>query len=354
MPKKSARKSHKVKKQRSKNKSWKKMKLGVKVRRGLKILLVSFFSIGFSMAVLSALTFFNLVRTPFATSYPQEATTILSSARPFSLAYVVVEDINDGASEVTDLMFLTGNAADQTISIYTVPTDLEMDLPERYGISTLKKVYALGELVGESGGASLVTKTLEKLFAKRIDRYVVTDQAGVAKLEGNLSVTRIPALLLSVRENVETNLTSSDMFFLAKFYYETKDTNPKELILKQTDIYDPSRVDTQISEDFLDLEVITERKRILILNGTGIPGLGGFAGRFISNFGGSITDLDNASSTYDESLIITTEPTSKTLSQLVYQLGITKILSPQEWAGNEKDIGADITVVIGIDYSGRL
>ncbi len=107
---------------------------------------------------------------------------------------------------------------------------------------------------------------------------------------------------------------------------------------------------------FVDPDVINEDKRIIILNGAGVSKLGIYAARFLEGFGGSVVNIDNASTTYEKSLIVVDNLDSKTAKLVSSQLGITNVVSSD--AGkkmvNENIVGADIVVILGIDYASAL
>ncbi len=367
MSKLSARKSRRVSTQRSKNRSWKSFKILKKAQSFLKLVVFAIFAIVVSIGVLAGASFYKIIKTPLAASFKTDG----KLDNIYTISVIEVEDKEEDASKIKSLSYLVVNTLEKKVLIYNVPPDLELDLPERFGRGTISKAYALGELVEKNKGIDLVNKTLSKIFARKADRYVLTDQDGIegfSKIYGveepkdfvsifalkNLPKAKESLNLIS--SNFESNLTPREFFDVARFFSLTTPSQIKTQVLEQADLDKTLDLDKKMESIFVDPDVINEDKRIIILNGADIPKLGIYASRFIEGFGGSVVGIDNASNTYQKSLIVVDNLDSKTAKLVSSQLGIKNVVSSE--AGkkmvNENIVGADIVVILGIDYASSL
>ena len=371
MPRKYAKKSSKVKNQRSKNKSWKLVKVFGKIKHGVKLAALSFVCILISVIFMFGLYVFKVVKTPFASGIVNADLQDISKVENLTLSFTVLEDSTSDVSKIKSLYLVILNTVYNTITLYEVPTTLSTDLPERYGVGEISKVYALGESSAKGKGVILVNKTLEKLFAKRIDRYILTDAKGVNAVSDPLDIDKLEDLLkfVSVRnlskspqalalfkEHFETNLTFGELGYLGQFFYKVSDESISRVLLSEVDISNSTALDRRLKEVFVDSVIVQENKRVVVLNGAGVPKLGTTAARFLEKFGVSIADVDNASKIYDKSVIVTSTLESKTLERVSYELGILNVLNPEVKVEivDDRAIAADIVVIVGIDYASSL
>ena len=231
MPRKRPVKSKKLNKRRKT--SWKGIKFAPRVKRVFKLVATAFFAVVISMATISFLSFYKFLRTPFAASSSLNETFTAEETSSFALSFIVLKDKDDQTSIVEGIYFLAGNAEDKKLDIYDINVASEFNLPERFGKQRIEKVYALGQLLEEGKGVYLTNKTLEKIFAKKIDRYILTDEESFAEVSRFFEISdsedlfelssfenaiKIPSEFENLRKNFETDLSLTDILFLANFF----------------------------------------------------------------------------------------------------------------------------------------
>ncbi len=244
MSKLSARKSRKVSTQRSKNKSWKSIKLLKQAESFVKLVVLAFFAIVVSIGILAGASFYNIIKSPLAASFSSKQK--LDSI--FTISFIEVEDKTDQASKVESLTYVVVNTLENKILLYKVPVDIELDLPERYGRGSISKAFAIGELVEKNKGIDLVNKTLAKVFARKADRYILTDKKGLSDLSNlykvgeskdfvsAFSVRNLPKIKDAapiIREYYESNLTPKEVLEVTKFFSTSTGSQVSEMSLQQ-------------------------------------------------------------------------------------------------------------------------
>ncbi len=363
-------KSRKLKR-RSKSVSWKNLKIVNRVKRLIRLSVISVFAIVVAILLLWGISLYKFMKAPFASSGYNLVSSEIKENTPISLSFIVLEDKDDPVSKIVSLYFVAIDISNLKMDIFEAPPDLTLDLPQRYGKGKVEKVYALGEFSKKGGGIVLANKLLEKIFAKRIDKYVVADLETLKKVNNSynissaqdldllVSIKNIPKLfnlLGPIHEGFETNLTLNDLIVLTPFIRKIPDGSVKVDKVTLNDLSNSFAFDEKISDFFLDSGVVSLHKRIVVLNGTNSPGLSSFAARFIRNFGGTVASTDNSSVNYDKSVVVADDLTSDTLKRVVYELGITNVVRQDEAGDLSKEdvISADITVILGIDYAASL
>jgi len=368
MPRKRPVKSKKLNKRRKT--SWKGIKFAPRVKRVFKLVATAFFAVVISMATISFLSFYKFLRTPFAASSSLNETFTAEETSSFALSFIVLKDKDDQTSIVEGIYFLAGNAEDKKLDIYDINVASEFNLPERFGKQRIEKVYALGQLLEEGKGVYLTNKTLEKIFAKKIDRYILTDEESFAEVSRFFEISdsedlfelssfenaiKIPSEFENLRKNFETDLSLTDILFLANFFRGLGKETTSLSELSQEDILDDYSLDKKVREVFFDGGVAQEHKRVIVLNGAEAYKLGSFVSRFVENMGGSVVLVSNTPHVYDESFIISSDTDSETLKKIKRELGIEKVV-PQASPEGEglKAFMADITIISGIDYANSM
>ena len=153
-----------------------------------------------------------------------------------------------------------------------------------------------------------------------------------------------------------SNLSINEFYSLVKFSGSlTKDTISTYSVT-QEDINDSGNLDNQIANMNFDGNISQEELSVAILNGTDYPGVALFGSRLVTNSGGRVVAVSNASTLYDTSYIATDIRDSATLTYLSRVLGIQNIISKteaQKFNENEVD-RSDITVIVGFDTADSL
>ena len=102
--------------------------------------------------------------------------------------------------------------------------------------------------------------------------------------------------------------------------------------------------------------ISNEKKTISVLNGTSVSGVATLSSRVISNIGGRVVAIENASSEYSNTLIISDDLDSETVAYIKKSFGIDRVYTKQEASFVREDAmsRSDIIVVIGFDLADRL
>ncbi|MBI4091469.1 LCP family protein [candidate division WWE3 bacterium] len=363
-------KSRRVSRQRSKSKSWKVLKFVSRAKRVVKLSVLAVFAVGIAILLVFGYSFYNFLRSSFASSFTSYSTS-LSEGEPFAISFIEIEDIDEPGSRIKSLFLVVGSANDNKVQVYTVPTGLEATLPRRFGVAKIERAYALGELIENKKGTELTNKLLERIFARKVDRYILTDTEGLERFIKLVQVERIqdaPKLvwfsnlknlypaLLTFKENARSNLSLTDLFFLGKFARGLTKDSFEQYEISRNDLAEFYNLDKRLKEILANEQIVAEHKRVMVLNGTGISKLGSFIARFVENSGGSVVTIDNAPRIYDKSFVVASETSSITLETLRRQLGIYDLLEPEDVSDLSliTAFEADIAIVIGIDYINAL
>lgn len=356
---------------RKKHTSWRNLKIVKKIARIVQLTIFSFFALVISGLLIASVSVYKFIKTPFASSEVSPNEKVLSSEDPFTVSFIVLEDKADESSKIKNLLYLVVNPKDTKLRIFNVPVNLILDLPERFGEGNLDKVYALGELVEGKKGIYLTNKTLEKIFARKVDRHILTDEKGlqeisryfdisdpkyIADILSLKNISKLPSGINTLRSNIETDLSFDELFRLVSLLTKINSDSVKMNNLSSDDLPPAYAVDEKTQNLFLIDKVLSEHKRVVVLNGSGVYRQGFFAARFIENIGGSVVSLSNTGEVYDKSLIIAQDLNSSTLKEIKKALGINTVVLTADYAkaSDIDTVEADITIIVGIDYVNSL
>jgi len=348
MPRKAAPKSRKVGNKKKKRASWKNTgKKRVFKSRLKKILSVSALFL-FSLCFLSIYTVYKVITTPFASASDEVYSRSFGSSKIFTVLVASVESLNERPLKTKNLAMIFANTETEEIFVFEIDPEYKIDLPGRFGTEEVSKVLALSEFSGESA-----QKTFEKLFAHRIDRYILFDN----KLHDTLypfltrgecdGVMRFSTLREMV-SSLDTSFSFSEYYDFYRFYKTVNSTNIHQMSMEG--------VDDSIREINFESNVALERKSIAVLNGTSVSGLAAYGSRAIENMGGRIISMGNTTENFENSVIVTDDMESETFKEIVTFFNIKNVL-PKESALfiDESEVNrADITVIFGFDISGGM
>ncbi len=370
MSRKVFRKSKRVSRQRAKNKSWKGLRLLAKAVRVVKVAVLAIMLTLLLLGATTVFSFYKFFKVPFASSLDAPSVA-LSLDKPFTIAVIILEDRFDKASKVAQLYYIVVDPKETEIEVFDVPVSLQLSFPGSIGNLEVSKAFAYGELSGERGGRKMVESALEKIFAKKADRYIFSDLNGLKResrlqslgdfknLSSFVSIRNVPEIIQGVsmfRENFESNLLPKELLWLLGFSRKLTPSSFMQNPLVSEDLMHPYELDKKISQRFADEKILAEQKRIVILNGADVTGLGSFVARQVNNIGVLVSEVNNAAKVYEKSIIIYDDVESKTVKEIMYQTGITNI-ALRESVGSEylgEGGGADITIIVGIDYYNSL
>lgn len=357
----------KTRKTRSKAKSgWHSVKLIGKIKKTVRLAVLAMFAILVSTALIAGMAFYQFIRKPFAATVSTENSKVITSEQPFALSFIVLKDRADESSRISSASLVVINPAEKKVHNYSVPAQLLVNLGPRFGTTEFARSYALGQLLSNKQGVGLTNQALRSVFAKRVDRYILTDEKAIAefseafgpasfdeisKIYSLKNIPKITDNLKMFHDGFETNLTSEELFYLFNLFRTFQVDDAYKMELSQQSIDSSLELDGPLAEVLFSDEISLEQKRVLILNGAGIPGLGAATARSADNFGTSVVGVENASKTYDKSVIYTTDLNSATVKLLAYELGISNVKRVGDADSTaESLVEADITVIIGIDY----
>ncbi len=280
----------------------------------------------------------------------------------FSVMYVSVDrPFSEGPVSVVGMHLMIFDTLDNAVLVFKLPNNLVVDIPGRFGEEPLSKVVALGALASNGdilGGVSLAKKVLQKLFAFSIDGYIVSGPAlesvfRKTLFEGNslgfIDLNAFKEVLSG--EQLETNLTLRDLYELSIL---VSAASPNGLVNKEVSksyFADTTLVDAFLGDLVFDSAICAENKSVAVLNGTGIPGMAEFGGRVVVNAGGRVIAKENASRSYEKSLLVVDDPFSETVDYISDFWGISTIVLKSESSGIEEPVldRADVVLIIGLD-----
>ncbi|KKS66328.1 MAG: hypothetical protein UV35_C0018G0007 [candidate division WWE3 bacterium GW2011_GWB1_42_6] len=288
----------------------------------------------------------------------------ITDSKIVTLSFIEVEDINADPVILKGLKYIIFDKNDEKISIFDIPLSTKVDMTGKFGEEEISKVFALGALnstnVTEDGIRS-VNNTVMRIFGFSIDRYILVNEDLAETLLDSFKGRGLSEILnLSVASELKkytiSNLSINEFYSLVKFSGSlTKDTISTYSVT-QEDINDSGNLDNQIANMNFDGNISQEELSVAILNGTDYPGVALFGSRLVTNSGGRVVAVSNASTLYDTSYIATDIRDSATLTYLSRVLGIQNIISKteaQKFNENEVD-RSDITVIVGFDTADSL
>src|SRR3989344_2436835 len=277
----------------------------------------------------------------------------------FSLLYVSVEDFNKEPFLATNIQMSLIDKNNNKVVSYSVPLNLTVDVPGKFGEEEINKVFALGNLNNREdlkSGISLLDNTVTSIFGFKVDKYIIVDSNLRTELDGffekgTLGMTVSLNNLSRFQDSMITDLTFNE--FMGIYFFVS--SLPQDRFIRKSFepvyIEDPSILDDEIKDLTFDSSLSLEKKSIAVLNGAGIPGLAQYGSRLVQNLGGRVVGVGNASQVYTESFLVVDESDLVTTSALVHSFGIKNILLKENAAfikENEMD-RADVVVIMGLD-----
>lgn len=294
--------------------------------------------------------FYKKVSTVFV-SAQEEGISFGSESSLFTVLFISLNDFADKSPSIKNIELAVLNRGDNTLYIINIPNSQSMDVPGKYGVEKLSSVYAFGLSVYDDRfkAMDLVKKTVENDSQMSVNRIVVsnedTQKELIALLKDpsylSLSSTALKFALNGPQGDLLTDLTDNDSYNIIKFINE-------DISVRSAKYAEWGRVSSEVS---YSSDLADERLSIAVLNGFGEEGAGKQAADVISTSGGRVTFLGNAKNAYEQSLIVTNDPNSKTVLYLKDFFNIEKIETRFKYSFIEPDAErADVTVILGIDF----
>lgn len=266
--------------------------------------------------------------------------------------------------QISSLSVVVYDTKGKKITKYTLPMALKVDMAGKFGEEELSKLLAVALLQDKDLkiAANTVNKTLEKLIGFHVDRYVFIDTHqdvtrsidGLLFLGKTLELTNLKQILLSVK----TDMSVNEFYDLVSFSSSLPQDRIKQQLIDLNDVIDVTKLfDTNFRDLTFDSNVAYEAKNIAVLNGTNVFGVASHGARRVENIGGHVFSSENASRTYDTSVIIADNRESESVKQISKLFGIKNVVSKEEISNIQPQINeavvdrADIVVILGFDFA---
>ena len=343
-------------KHRKKLSSWKKLKVGKKIKHRLKILGLALLVVFATIIVSGAVALYHFFTQPMVSATGAADGSVVFPGGRFNLLLITLEDANDPTSLIRELSIITLDANQNDVFMIKLPLEVEVLVPQGFGQHQLSTVYALGALVKPQANLDLTSQTVSRLLAVPIDGYLVTDAAGLGQIDQYLGhglrmVKLLPNLLVELRRCLKTNLTFTSLLQVGKFILRAKSSEDVWNISAE-ELFDWQNLDWKLQKYFLDSKVVGERLKIQILNATAEPGLATRVARYVKNIGGDVIMIGNFEQTdLKQSFMVTGAEESYTVKRLAEVLQIEEVGQPRLDERGEVEAGerADLTIILGLD-----
>lgn len=280
-----------------------------------------------------------------------------------SFVYLVVDDFHASSITLKKLNFVILDEQSTKAFVFELPLNIPLDLPGKYTGMPLSKLFLLGGLNTENkldGGLSLIDTTVFKIFGFDISNFIIVEEPldGVfSNLLNGKEVFPFGGLTpLNMRESFYTSYSLKDFYQTQKFLASLPSSSITRTVLNSDQLHTPTYIDDQLSSMTMSSNISNEKKTISVLNGTSVSGVATLSSRVISNIGGRVVAIENASSEYPNTLLISDDLDSETVAYIKKSFGIERGYTKQEASFVKEDAmsRSDIIVVIGFDLADRL
>jgi hypothetical protein len=353
MPRKPARRRSSKRISKAKKKALKREKLKKTLSVAALVIVSAVFLLSYS--------FYKELTSKYASAFSSSSHDILSQ-KIYSVVVISVDDFSADPIKVKTIDLYIFDKDTLKLIKYHIPLQTTVDVPGEYSVEPFANIFALGNLKDNnlSEGAELVSRSVEKLFAFPVDRYLVVEGRGeealVSLLNGKLLLNKENFNLDELKESVKTNLSLREFFDLYNLSRSLPGDRIIEKDLSQTYLDSPSLLDEELRDLTFDTELSKEQKSLAVLNGSSSPGVAAYGSRLLENYGGRVVAVSNASKQYDKSIIITDDTMSESTRIVSRLFGIENIVlksNLQDFSETEID-RSDITVILGLDFARSL
>lgn len=313
-----------------------------------------------SSLFLTSYLVYKKINKEFASAFSVSSVDLISN-EIFSSAFIVVEDFEKEPPKVKELYLYIFDKSTLKTIIYEIPVDLTVDAPGRFTEEPFSNILALGnmETGGLEQGAQIMTRSIFKLLAFPVDRYVLVEEGAKDNMEavfrGRLKIVSYTDLV-GLKSKVRTDHSLKELINIYKFSNSLPEDRFLDTVIGDTHISTPSILDEELMDITFDSVLSQEKKSIAVLNGTDEPGVAGFGSRVIRNLGGRVVATANTNEDYDESILIADDLTAES-TRIVAQIFNIKntILYSNIKGFDENEINrSDITIILGLDFAGSL
>lgn len=366
MSRKPAQKSKKLEKCRRKNHQWKKELISKRKAKKYKQATFRYLSVFglflLSFVIITGFLGYKKLSQSLVSAYSYNSFD-LRTEDIFVVSYIEVGDLPGKNYDIQKLEVHMYDVTSKKHTVFDFDVDTPVDVVGRYSEEPLRKILHLGTSLNNddlSQGIDVLNTTLSKKLGIHIDKFVLID----TKIAGSFDTAIFNADIRSYKNlpllNSFNNSLKTDLR-LSEFYYINKLANEIDNGAVFATIVDKSTsnetIDSSIRDLTFDSRVALERKSVAVLNGSKMEGIAGFGSRIIENLGGRVVGVDNASKTYDKTLLIADSTNSETVSELIKYFGDDIEVVDKSSLDNVYDsefIRADIVLIMGIDITDQL
>lgn len=261
-------------------------------------------------------------------------------------SYLVVNfPENSSNKKTTDLLLMVVDLNTEKINGISIPGGTFVNIPG-YGFEKIEKLVVKGDI-------ATIVATIDNFLGIHIDHYIKSKNKHFKEFIDTGDFERV------ITEATDTDMALKENTSLLKFLSGINmsdikiDSLPvKTLFMNGTTYYEPKK--EEIDELILKIYgrkngLIKKRVRVIVLNGSGVPGVAGGISKKLIDSGYKIVDNRNADSfKYANTQIISFKMDVSEAIRIKKLLGLGAIIrknSPQDIA--------DIAIVIGKDYQNQ-
>lgn len=332
----------------NKKSGWKVVQNKNKVKKKTKLALIV---LGIIMLVIFAGNLVRFTQTLFSPwkLYPVYAKGYIWNGE-FNINLVVKKNFS--------VYVVSYNPKEKKLILLNIPETVLVEVPGGFGKWQLRSVYNLGESDKKGDGLAFLKQAVSTLLGIPVDGFLETENLDEL-LQRNLFISfiQIPSIKtdLTLWELIKFKIGASQVRFDKVERLDLLQVLDKGNLADGTQIYiaDPVKVDS-ISASFADPVIKSEHKTIAIFNATEKGGLAQIASRIISNMGGNVIIVSNASQIQDASFVSGEESVTLERMKQLFNLNCKanreecdKIKSKDE----DYESRAQINIILGKDFA---
>lgn len=321
-----------------------------------KIALITLFSLSFLFLV--GYFFYNRANKNFASADSYKSSYLQDDMYP-AFSYIVIDGFNSDPIKLKKINFVILDKESKKVLIYDIPLNVSIEVPGKYSSSEFSKVFALGGLNNKDpvfGGIDLVNLSLFKIFAFKVDNYILVDSSLEKDLDSfvyNGSLSLNLTNLKDLKQSFKTNFSLNSFYRIHLFLKVLPEDRFIKRNLTKEQVENPTYIDDEFRDLTLSSNISQEKKTVSVLNGTDYAGIAHLGSRLVKNMGGRVVSIDNSSKTYDKSMIVADDLDSVTVKYLAHVFKIEDVVKKED-ATNLEDtefIRSNIVLILGFDLA---
>lgn len=338
-------KSKKVSQKRKKKTSWRKLKLWSQIKRKFKLLGLALIVFLATLVVSTAVSIYQFLKSPLAQA---EGAIVReefwSGETPLNIVLILLDEYDSSSPKIDYLGVLHLDPYEGSAKITQLSVETEVAVAD-FGPHRWRAVYALGELTYPKTNAELVVKTVSEHTRLSAESYLLIDQEGLKRigsvnfedLAAIFDLRNIPKVLQALvvgRSDFKTNLSLWEIGRVIKFLFSVR-SDRFEILGEESS-----------ADSFCDERIVEERLKIIVLNGTAVPGLAAKAAEIIKNVGGDVLEVGNAATQDLAETVLVTEDLNSYTAQRIYNIFDIKTVRKPKTALEKR---GDVVLILGLD-----